>query len=147
MTSAIRGSGAERVAAEVKKAGNLEGLCVVPGETAQNQYAMESSQIFFTLYGLNTEDCAEMCAYLAKNAMDVNEIAIFAFENEEQLNKVKLAVSKRLYTQMKQYQGLSETLYNRLADARYGVSGRYYYLIVAEKECADAAEKRILEFN
>lgn len=143
----IRGSGAQRVAAEVKKAGNIKNLCTVPGQAAQEIYAMESDAIFSALYGLKEGDCAQMCAYLAETAMNVDEVAIFTCETDAQLDKAKLAVAQRLYTQMQQYQDVSQKLYQRLADAHYGSSGKYYYLIVAEKKSADAAEKRILEFN
>lgn len=147
MPGAIRGSRAQRIAAEVKKAGNIKNLSAVPGQEAQQIYAMEDGEIFAALYGLEEGDCAEMCAYLADNAMHVDEIAIFTCENDAQLDKAKLAVAQRLYAQMERYKDVSDMLYQRLADARYGVSGKYYYLIVARAECADAAEKRVLEFG
>lgn len=142
---AIRASGAARIAAEVKKAGNIKNLCAVPGETAEGIYAMEAEEIFRAFYGLEQGDCAEMCAYLAKNAMQVDEVAIFTCETDAQLNKAKLAVAERLYAQMQRYKTVSDALYSRLADARYGQCGKYYYLIVALADCADAAENRILE--
>ncbi|MBQ3879886.1 MAG: hypothetical protein II727_06240, partial [Oscillospiraceae bacterium] len=62
---------------------------------------------------------------------------------EASLSRAKLAVSERLRVQMEKYRDSAPELYARLADARFGQKGKWYYLIVAEKKSADAAEKRM----
>ena len=139
--------GTQRIARQVVRAGNIKNLCSVPGTQAQEIYGCESDgEILRQLYGLRPQHCDAYCLYLPKYALDVCEAAVFSFSNGYQLERIKLAVSRRLAAQMSLYREHDE-LYRMLADARYGESGGYYYLIIAPAKSADAAEKKMLEYR
>ena len=139
--------GTERIARQLVRAGNIKNLCSVPGTQAQEIYGCESdAEILNKLYGLRPQHCDAYCLYLPKYALDACEVAIFSFSNDYQLDRIKLAVSRRLASQMEAYRE-HDALYRMLADARYGESGGYYYLIIAPSKSADAAEKKMLEYN
>ncbi len=120
----------QRLAQSLVRAGNIRNL-----RAAEDPRAV---------YGL-TE--GEVCAYLAAYALSADEAAVFFCPDEASLSRAKLAVSERLRAQMALYRESVPELYARLADARFGQAGKWYYLIVAEKKSADAAERRIGELT
>ena len=139
------GSDAEHAALAAVRAGNIKNLCVLTEQDAQEIYgARDADALLYSLYGLHASDCAGFCVYLPRRAMQVDEAAVFTFEDLKQLEKLKLAVSYRLSTQMETFRDF-DGLYARLADARYGQVGNYYYLVIASEKSADAAEAKIWE--
>lgn len=116
----------QRIAQSLVRAGNIRGLALCADAKA--------------LYGLAE---GEVCAYTARWALDADEVAVFACPDEASLSRAKLAVSEHLRVQMEKYRDSAPELYARLADARFGQKGKWYYLIVAEKKSAEAAEKRM----
>lgn len=133
---------AQETAFGIIRAANIKNLCLVSENEAQEIYGMDENKLAGSLYGLSEYDESKLCIYLPKNALSVNEIAVFACTSDSELDRAKLAVSYRLSALMDTYRGVPP-LYERLADARYGKCGDHYYFIVASAKKADAAEMYI----
>ena len=139
------GTEAERMALAAVRARNIKNLCALTEQDAQKIYdTQDSGTLLYLLYGLHASDCADFCVFLPRRALQVDEAAVFMFDDLKQLEKIKLAVSRRLSAQMEAFRDF-DGLYARLADARYGQAGNCYYLIIAPGKSADAAEEKIRE--
>lgn len=84
-------------------------------------------------YGLNADDYENVCFYYTNETMGVEELLLVKVKQEEQMDTIEKAVSERIQTQKKSFDGYGEEQMELLSKAVTKRKGDLYLFVVSDK--------------
>ena len=116
-------------------------LTALSGEMIQKigeEMPQLSEMMALNLYGLTTEDCAEMLVYSDYDATKCNELWLIKAADEAALDNVKAMAQNRVDSLLQQSNNYNADVYAASQDAKIEVRGLYVMLCVST--ASDSAE-------